>query len=227
MKYRLAIFDMDGTILNTLDDLTSALNHSLSVCGYPIRKKEEVREFLGHGIRRLVELGVPNGTEARKIQRVFNVFNEYYAVHCAEKTAPYDGIKECICALREHGIYTAVVSNKTDYAVQTLCDRFFPGLFDFAAGVRDGVRKKPDPYLINSALTQFSVNRKYAVYIGDSEVDIMSAKNAGLSCISVDWGFRTRKELIAIGASTIVSYPWALERLLLTPLNPEASRRNN
>ena len=207
MKYRLAIFDMDGTILNTLDDLTAALNHSLSVCGYPTRKRDEVRRFLGNGIHRLTELGV------------FDAFNEYYAVHCADKTVPYDGITDCINALRKSGVITAVVSNKTDYAVQTLCSRYFLGLFDFVSGARNGLRKKPSPDLIYSVLTQFSVTQEHAVYIGDSEVDIMSAKNAGMNCISVDWGFRTRQELISAGAEVIVSRPRALERLILQTFN--------
>ena len=219
MKYRLAIFDMDGTILNTLDDLTAALNHSLSVCGYPTRKRDEVRRFLGNGIHRLTELGVPSGTDSDGIQRVFDAFNEYYAVHCADKTVPYDGITDCINALRKSGVITAVVSNKTDYAVQTLCSRYFLGLFDFVSGARNGLRKKPSPDLIYSVLTQFSVTQEHAVYIGDSEVDIMSAKNAGMNCISVDWGFRTRQELISAGAEVIVSRPRALERLILQTFN--------
>ena len=219
MKYRLAIFDMDGTILNTLDDLTSALNYSLSVCGYPMRQKDEVRRFLGNGIHRLTELGVPEGTDSDGVQRVFDAFNEYYAVHCADKTVPYDGITDCISALRKSGVITAVVSNKTDYAVQTLCGRYFPGQFDFASGVRNGLRKKPYPDLINMVLTQCSISCECAVYIGDSEVDIMSARNAGMDCISVDWGFRTRQELISAGAEVIVSRPHALERLILQALH--------
>lgn len=219
MKYRLAIFDMDGTILNTLDDLTSALNYSLSICGYPIRQKDEVRRFLGNGIHRLTELGVPEGTGSYGIQRVFDAFNEYYAVHCADKTVPYDGVTDCISALRKGGVITTVVSNKTDYAVQTLCTRYFPGLFDFASGARNGFRRKPYPDLIDSVLAQFSVSREHAVYIGDSEVDIMTAKNAGMDCISVDWGFRTRQELISAGAEVIVSRPRALERIILQTLN--------
>jgi phosphoglycolate phosphatase len=216
MKYKLAIFDMDGTILNTLDDLTDALNHSLTVCGYPQRSREEVRRFLGNGIRRLTELGVPEGTDNAGTERVFNEFNEYYAVHCADKTAPYDGIIDCIRNLRNNGIVTAVVSNKTDYAVQILCEKYFPGLFDFAAGAREGVCKKPHPDLINAVLSRFSTERGNAVYIGDSEVDIMSAENAEMDCISVEWGFRTHEELVSAGASVIITNPCELTRMIIT-----------
>ncbi len=212
MKYSLAIFDMDGTILNTLEDLTDSLNFALEENGLPVRTLDETRRFVGNGIRRLVELGVPENSSDETVENVFKCFNEHYAVHCNDKTRAYDGIVELIKRLDSLGIKTAVVSNKSDYAVQTLCKDYFDGLFGFALGLKDSVRKKPYPDSVNLALEKFKIKKENAVYIGDSEVDIMTAKNAGMDCVSVDWGFRTDKELIKAGAKKIVKNTEELER---------------
>lgn len=207
MKYKLAIFDMDGTILNTLDDLADSTNYALRGNGLPERTIEEVRRFVGNGIRKLIERAVPAGTEVSQIDRVHESFTAYYKVHCADRTRPYEGIIELVRDLRAAGCMTAVVSNKADYGVQTLCRDYFPGLFDMAVGEREGIRKKPSPDSVNEVLEKLSVARADAVYIGDSDVDIETAKNAGLDCISVEWGFRDREFLIEHGAGKLVREP--------------------
>lgn len=215
MKYSAVIFDMDGTILNTLEDLKISLNHALELNGFAKRSLEEVRRFVGNGIRRLVELGVPENTDAESIDRVFADFNAYYAQHCNDNTKAYDGITELIKELDKLGIKTAVVSNKSDYAVQELCEIYFKGMFCAAIGLKDGIRKKPYPDSVNEVLGKLGISRENAVYVGDSEVDIATAKNAGMDCISVDWGFRSDNELTQAGASVIVKDTDGLKKLLL------------
>ncbi|MDD6037374.1 MAG: HAD-IA family hydrolase, partial [bacterium] len=214
MKYQLVIFDMDGTILYTLKDLELALNHSLEQTGYPGRTLEEVRRFVGNGIRKLIERSVPDTTSPDEVDRILAVFNEYYAKHCSDHTEVYDGILPLLRNLRAKGIKTAVVSNKADYGVQELCGQYFDGLFDYAVGEREGVRKKPAPDSVNEVLSFLQIAREAAVYVGDSEVDVRTARNAGLDCIAVDWGFRDREVLEAEGATVIVSDCAALEKLL-------------
>lgn len=215
MKYLAVIFDMDGTILNTLEDLKNSLNHALTLNGFAERSLEEVRRFVGNGIRRLVELGVPENTDKEKTDRVFADFNAYYAVHCNDNTRAYDGIIELIKELDKNGIKTAVVSNKSDYAVLELCDIYFKNMFCAAIGLKDGIRKKPYPDSVNEVLGKLGISRENAVYVGDSEVDIATAKNAKTDCISVDWGFRSDKELMEAGASVIVRNTKELKELLL------------
>ena len=205
MKYELAIFDLDGTILDTLDDLADAVNAALAASHFPVRTREEVRTFVGNGIRLLIERAVPTGTDAAQIDTVFAYFKEYYATHCADRTAPYAGVRELLQRLRAAGCRTAVLSNKADFAVQTLCARYFDGLLDAAAGERTGVLRKPAPDGVWTLLSSLKVERERAVYIGDSEVDVQTAKNAGMDAILVDWGFRTAAQLRAAGATCIVS----------------------
>ena len=214
MKYQLAIFDMDGTILDSLEDLANTLNYALSTCGYPKRSLEEVRNFVGNGIRKLIERGVPEGTEISDIERVYEVFAPYYKEHCFDKTKPYDGITALLLELRKQGVKTAVVSNKADFAVQILCKQYFQGLFDAAVGEQAGIQKKPAPDSVNMVLNKLGIKREDSVYIGDSDVDIQTAQNAGMDCISVDWGFRDVDFLLENGAKKIVSSPEALLSLL-------------
>lgn len=206
-KTLLAIFDLDGTILDTLDDLMDSVNFALARSGFPIRTRDEVRQFVGNGIRLLIERAVLANTPAQQIDAVHRAFTERYKAHCADKTKPYDGIPALLIALRQAGCQVAVVSNKADYAVQALCERYFTGLLDAAAGEREGVRRKPAPDTVNQVLSKLDVPREQAVYIGDSDVDIDTARNAGMPCISVEWGFRSRAFLLAHGASRIVSKP--------------------
>ena len=233
--YTLAIFDLDGTILDTLDDLAASVNHALVQNGLPPRTTEEVRGFVGNGIRNLMVrsvcaakgMGVVEGAavlpafspEMAAAQRedilalidsVHKAFTEHYKNHCADKTRPYPGIPELLRRLRAEGVRLAVVSNKADYGVQELCARYFPGLFDFALGEREGIKRKPEPDSVFAAMRQFGVDSAQTVYVGDSDVDIQTARNAGVDCISVSWGFRSREFLLEHGASVIVDAPEAI-----------------
>lgn len=205
--YKLAVFDMDGTILDTLEDLKDSANFALEKCGYPTRTYDEVRRFVGNGIRKLIERAVPEGLTAEQIDRVHEVFTEHYKVHCADKTKAYDGIKPLLEKLRANGVKTAVVSNKADYGVQELCKEYFDGLFDYAIGEREGIRRKPAPDSVNEALRVLGMSKSEAVYIGDSDVDFETAKNAELPCISVLWGFRDEEFLREKGATLFVHDP--------------------
>lgn len=216
MKYELAVFDMDGTILNTLEDLADSLNHVLEKSGYPRRSIQEVKSFVGNGIRRLIERGVPKGTDEASVDKVYQEFIEYYQVHCADKTRPYDGVMELLKTLREAGCLTAVVSNKADSAVQELCRQYFDGLFDIAVGDRAGFLRKPAPDSVNEVLGQLKMKREKAVYIGDSDVDIDTAGNAGMDSIIVTWGFREKEFLKEHGADVMVSHPREIAEIILS-----------
>lgn len=205
MRKQLVIFDLDGTLLDTLDDLADAVNWALKQEQLPRRTREEVRAFVGNGIRNLIERAVPAGTEAAQTDRVFAGFKARYAGHCADKTRPYPGILELLARLRAEGIRTAVVSNKADFAVQTLCRDYFPGLVDCAVGERAGIPKKPAPDSVQEVLRALEIPREQAVYVGDSDVDVLTARNAGMDGILVLWGFRDRQTLERAGAKTFAA----------------------
>ncbi len=217
MTYRLAIFDLDGTVLDTLDDLADAANAALVLGGYPTRTKEEICAFVGDGIKKLIERALPDRSGDGEIARVLKLFVDYYGVHCAEKTRPYEGIREMLADLRARGVKTAVLSNKANFATQALAKTYFDGLFDAVAGEREseGIPKKPAPDGVWLLLRACGVAANEAVYIGDSEVDVLTAKNAGLDAVLVSWGFRTREVLLESGAKVIVDTPEELEALLL------------
>lgn len=204
---KLFIFDLDGTILDTLNDLYSAVNYSLVKNGLSAREKNEVAAFTGNGIRRLIDLSVPTGTSETITDTVFNDFKTYYAEHCNDSTRPYDGIKEVLSELKRNGCLLAVVSNKIDSAVQNLVNLHFPDIFDSVTGQKDGIRKKPYPDSVNFVLSALNVPRTEAVYIGDSEVDISTAKNAALPCVTVCWGFRSEQYLKSVGATILIRSP--------------------
>ena len=207
MKYELIVFDMDGTILDTLEDLKNSMNYTLKLHNMPERTLDEIRSFVGNGIRKLIERAVPEKTSEEKIIEIHRDFMTHYEVHCADFTKPYDGVISLIQELRNRGYKTAVVSNKADSAVQDLCVQYFPNLFDIAIGERPEIAKKPAPDMVHLALAQLGFSKENAVYIGDSDVDVATARNSGLAMIAVDWGFRTREFLISQGAETIVSKP--------------------
>ena len=207
MKYELIVFDMDGTILDTLEDLKNSMNYTLKLHNMPERTLDEIRSFVGNGIRKLIERAVPQETSEEKITEIHKNFMAHYEIHCADFTKPYDGVISLIQELRNRGYKTAVVSNKADSAVQELCVQYFPNLFDLAIGERSEIAKKPAPDMVHLALAQLGFSKENAVYIGDSDVDVATARNSGLAMIAVDWGFRSRDFLISQGAETIVSKP--------------------
>lgn len=207
MRYKLVIFDLDGTILDTLDDLADSVNVALESFGFPKRSREEIRSFVGNGIRRLMERAVPKGTTSSVTNLVYGAFQEYYKEHCAEKTKAYPGILKLLERLQKIGCQLAVVSNKADFAVQELCKTYFNGVFDVVVGEREGILRKPAPDSVFEVLRRLGWERKDAVYIGDSEVDIETACNAGVDGIIVEWGFRKREFLKEKGAKRIVSAP--------------------
>ena len=207
MKYDLIIFDMDGTILNTLEDLKNSLNYVLQQAGYQTRTLEEVRTFVGNGIRKTIERALPSDIEEEKIDELFSLFMDYYAIHNTDNTKPYTGVIDLLKELKHLGYKTAVVSNKQDSAVKSLCKKFFTGLFDVEIGEKENIAKKPDPDEVNDVLKILNIDRTKSIYIGDSEVDIQTAQNSKMKSIIVDWGFRDRKFLYEHGAEVIVSNP--------------------
>ena len=208
MKYSLAIFDMDGTILNTLDDMTDSLNVILEKYKLPLHTLDEVRFMVGNGIPKLIERAIPQGRENPEFDKILADFIVYYEEHCAIKTAPYAGIPECIKALRAAGIRIAVNTNKVEPAAIALCDDYFPGLFDIISGSRPGMPPKPAPDGIYEILNRAGMDGKSdgqkAVFIGDSDVDMQTGMNAGLDVIGVDWGFRGKDFLREHGAEVIM-----------------------
>ena len=207
MDYKLAIFDLDGTLLDTLEDLKNSLNHALKICGYPSRTLEEVRTFVGNGVKRLVEQGVPEDTPGEQIERAYDAFVCHYKIHNMDLTHPYPGIAEALVQLRTQNIKLAVVTNKLHEAAIPLCQHYFPDMFDYVLGAKASLPKKPAPDAVLKILSALGVSREDAIYIGDSDVDILTAKNAGLPCISVTWGFQPKEKLLASGGSIFADTP--------------------
>ena len=213
-KYDTVIFDLDGTLLDTLEDLADAVNDALRSTGMPERTLEEVRAFVGNGVRRLIELAVPGGFENPQFEEVFGKFRAYYGVHCNDKTKPYEGILSLLQDLKEEGFALAIVSNKPDGAVKELSEIYFHDLIQVAIGEREGVKRKPAPDTVFAALGELGVSGERAVYVGDSDVDVMTAKNAGLPCITVLWGFRDKEFLKEQGAKVFASTPEEIKQYL-------------
>lgn len=201
------VFDMDGTVLNTLDDLTNSVNHVFSQFGLPPRSRDDYRRFFGNGIRYSMKCAAPEGTPEALLDKMLPVFHEYYDKHCLDKTRPYEGILSLMKSLNEKGYKLAIVSNKIDSAVKELNDRFFSEYVPVAIGEREGVRRKPAADMVLAALGELHSSREESVYIGDSEVDLLTAQNSGLPCISVLWGFRDRDYLEDIGATIFAGSP--------------------
>ena len=201
------IFDLDGTLLNTLDDLSDSVNYALSECGLARREKTEVRSFLGNGIRALVEASVPKGTEKAMTDKCFEIFKAYYKLHSADKTAPYAGVIDLMRVLKDKGIKMAIVSNKFQQGVTVLSQTLFEGIVDVAIGEREGFKSKPAPDLVELACVEAGIDKSKAVYVGDSEVDVATAKNSGLDMVAVTWGFRDRQQLVDCGATVFIDTP--------------------
>ena len=214
------IFDMDGTVLDTLDDLADSVNYVLARYGMPARSKEEYRMFFGNGIRHAIRCAVPPGCPDEVIDGMLPVFREYYNLHCLDRTRPYSGIPELMGELRKQGYRMAIVSNKIDSAVRELNDRFFSDYVSIAVGEKPGIRRKPAPDTVLASLAQLHASKDEAVYVGDSEVDLQTAGNAGLPCIAVLWGFRDRRLLAENGAAYFADTPDDILTLLKSPAFP-------
>lgn len=206
--YSAVIFDLDGTLLDTLDDLWTAVNAALQKFSLPLRTREEVRSFVGNGIVKLMERATGK-VEKEVFDGTLAEFKRYYGEHCEDKTKPYEGIIELLKVLQAKGAQTAVVSNKADFAVKKLAKGYFEGLLAYAVGENEeaGIRKKPAPDSLLAVMESMGAGTDSTVYIGDSEVDIQTAKNAGVKCISVTWGFKDRGFLIENGATLLADTP--------------------
>lgn len=209
ITYNTYIFDLDGTLLDTLTDLAASTNYALRTHGMPEHTIDEVRRFVGNGVRKLMERAVPDGADNPLFDEAFATFRQHYMEHSLDTTRPYEGVPDMLAALKAKGCHLAVVSNKMMAATQELCRHFFPETIEVAIGENEaeGIRKKPAPDTVIAALRQLGVGEEGAVYVGDSDVDIDTARNSNLPCISVLWGFRDRDFLLQHGASTLISAP--------------------
>ena len=207
--YTTYIFDLDGTLLDTLDDLAASVNYALRTHEMPGHSTDDVRRFVGNGVRKLMERAVPDGADNPLFEEAFATFRQHYMTHSLDTTRPYKGVPETLAALKARGCRLAVVSNKMMAATQSLCSHFFPDTIEVAIGEHEaeGIRKKPAPDTVIAALDALGVGKERAVYVGDSDVDIQTARNSGLHCISVLWGFRDRDFLKQHGAEFFISTP--------------------
>ena len=213
-KVETVVFDMDGTILNTIDDIAGAVNYILKKYELPLRTVEEVKGFVGNGLKRTLLLSVPEGCSEDFVDSIFDEFTEYYKNHSNIYTQPYDGIVDALKELKRRGYKLAVVSNKRHEAVVKLCDTFYKGLFDTMLGETEGINRKPAPDMVNLVLDRLKSDKSRSVYVGDSDVDIKTANNSGLNGIYVSWGFRSKGFLISEGAECIVNTPEQLLEIL-------------
>ena len=211
----MVIFDLDGTLLDTLDDLCNSVNYSLRTNNFPERSLAEVRTFVGNGIRLLIERSVPEGTSKELIDKTFECFKTYYAVHCNDKTKTYPGVMDMLKELKKNGYKIAVLSNKAQYAVTKLCNIYFNNLLDDAVGARENVAKKPSPDALYICAENNNINLNNVIYVGDSDVDVATANNAGVRGIAVTWGFRSRELLIKCGAKNLADNTDELLQILL------------
>jgi len=204
MKIKAVIWDLDGTLLNTLDDLAASTNAALAQNGLPLRTTDEVRQFIGNGVHKLIARAMPDGGEEHpKFQQVLDSFVAHYGAHSRDNTRPYDSILETLDALAAQGVKLAIVSNKIDFAVKELSRDYFGGRMESAVGDDPSRRKKPAPDSVLEAMRQMNVSAQECVYVGDSDVDVITARNAGIPCIAVTWGFRSEECLREAGAAYI------------------------
>ncbi len=207
MQYRAAIFDLDGTLANTLEDLTAGVNAALQTEGFAPRTLADVRERIGDGIRNLINRSLPEGTPTEQADRVFAAFKAYYPYHLLERTVAYDGVVEALDALGKAGIPTAVVSNKFDAGTKAICRELFGNRITFALGERPDLPRKPDPAMLRYAAEQIGATAGEILYFGDSEPDVAVAKAAGVAFVGVTYGFRTLAQLQAAGAERWIDRP--------------------
>ena len=213
-EIKTCIWDLDGTLLDTLEDLADSVNHTLRAFSLPEKTREQIRSYVGNGARRLIALSIPDGEINESFDEIFTEFQSYYREHCRIKTKPYDGVLPLLEKLNSLGFKQSIVSNKPDAATKKLASDYFGGLVHDAVGEKPPIPRKPAKDMVELAMENLGANKESTVYIGDSEVDILTAKNAGLRCISVSWGFRTKDELISQGAQTICSSVSELEKAL-------------
>ena len=213
--YKHVIFDLDGTLLNTIDDLADTGNHVCSLHGWPTHTVDEFKLMVGNGIPKLVERFAPQGTDKETLDQAYGEFMDWYGVHKEDKTAPYAGMPEVAKALREAGVSIAVLSNKADVMAGPVVEHYYPGIFPVVQGALPGLPTKPDPTLLHKLMDRLGATREDTLFVGDSNVDIRTAKNGGLTGCGVLWGFRSREELEAAGADVIVSTPQELLDLIL------------
>lgn len=206
-RIEIVVFDLDGTLTDTLEDLKNSVNFALQSFGFPERTFDEVRSFVGNGVKRLINLSVPENTDSETAEECLAVFKEHYKNNSLVETKPYDGIIPMLEELKRQGIKTAVVTNKMNEAAQDIVRIFFGGLIEITVGQIDGMAQKPQPDGIYSALKKLGISKEKAVYVGDSEVDCITAKNAGIPCIGVTWGFRDKSVLLENGADFIIDTP--------------------
>lgn len=201
------IFDLDGTLLDTLEDLTDSVNYALSQMGLPMRHISEIRRFVGNGVEKLIERAVECRLSKEEEQRCLEIFKQYYREHMNDKTKPYDGMLELVKQLIEKQYRVAIVSNKFDVAVKELNVSYFEGVFPVAIGASERIAKKPAPDSVYAALQQLKSEKSNAIYVGDSDVDVLTAHNAGIPCVGVTWGFRDEELLLSMGAEYIIHKP--------------------
>ena len=214
MRYDAVLFDLDGTVLDTVEDIAASLNMALRNHGFAEISPAQAESFLGNGTRRLVELALPEDCPEDVKEEVIEEYRGLYDRFCHEKTRPYRGMVELMKALKAAGVKTAIVSNKPDSMVQTLARVYYPGVPDVVLGEREGLARKPSPDMVRFALEAIGAKAERSIYVGDTEVDIQTAKNAGMGCISVPWGFRSREQLEAAGADPIADSVEELARIL-------------
>lgn len=209
------IFDLDGTLLNTLDDLTDAVNFALTKNNFPIHSTEEIKSFVGNGIKKLIERSVPKNCSEEMLKKCFEDFCIFYEKHMNDKTKPYSGIIEMLSQLKKAGFKTAVVTNKADFAAQVLCKVIFGDLITVAVGADENTRHKPYPDTTLKALKKLGAKAENAFFVGDSDVDVQTAANSGIDFIGVLWGFRDKSVLESAGAAVFAENARELTRLLL------------
>ena len=215
MSIRAVLFDLDGTVLDTIDDLAASTNAVLSKHGFPTHDIAAIRSFVGEGIAKLIERALPSDTSCDVHATVLEDFKQYYALHSADSTKPYEGVIKMLHALKRAGLRLALVSNKADFAVQRLATHYFGTLFDVVLGERNGIPRKPAPDMVHNALRALDVSCEEAVFVGDSDTDVLTARNAGVNGVFVTWGFRDIPCLQAAGASLLASTPTELQKLIL------------
>ena len=215
MKYDAIFFDLDGTVVDSLQDIVDAVNHTMRHFNLPERTADALKPHLGWGVGHLMHAILPGFSEAQT-EEILAHYRPYYALHAGDRSRPFDGILPMMARLKAEGLPLAILSNKPDAAVQPLAERYFADLVSLAVGELEGVRRKPHPDMVKIAARRLNVSLSRCLYVGDPEVDIDTAKNAGIDCACVTWGFRTRDQLRCAGATVVVDTPEALERLILS-----------